>query len=178
MNYWYRERFHSTLLFLYWKRESLVITPWWFQKSILFGFRMWWERARSTHIYTHVPSRPPKAQPSLAAPRLHGSLQERGGAWSPQQVRERWVDFSHFQSTLHRKGHINTSEFKSKWIFWYHLYVTPFHNKEEIHVTSIKVKKKKKNSGNGCVYEALNIKILVTQTCFITHLQANTCPVL
>lgn len=140
MNYWYRERFHSTLLFCIGRENH----GWLLHDDSRNQFSLASEcdgREQEVHTYTHTSPHTPQ-KPSLAAPQLHGSLQERGGAWSPQQVRERWVDFSHFQSTLHRKGHINTSEFKSKWIFWYHLYVTPFHNKEEIHVTSIKVKKK------------------------------------
>lgn len=112
-----------------------------------------WNIEKSTHTYTHSPS----TCPALILSNLNTSVQWSSGqlgrkVQSHRQIKESWQDLSHFQSTLNIRGHTNTSEFKSKWFCWYHLY-HPFTIRKK-HVTSIKVQNT--HSSNGSLVVATN----------------------
>lgn len=125
-----------------------------------------WNKEKSAHTYTHSLSMPSLDILQPQRQRLVKTWTAGKEAQSCQQIRESWQDLSHFQTTLHIKDHTNTSEFKSKWFCWYHLY-HPFAIRKK-HVTSIKVQNTRNSNGSLAV-AINNIQTNYAVLHFITH---------
>lgn len=165
MNCWHRKKLHSTLYYLHWRRKKgmgnfTMIIP-------KINYIWLWSKERKAHTHTHTPSH---AQPCHSLISATESREDRTAAGkrlrSHQQITESWWGLNHFQSTLHIRGHINTSDFKSKWFCWYHLWY-PFTVRKK-HVTGIKVQNI--HTTNVCIAVAINnTQPKYAALYFITH---------
>lgn len=157
MNCWYRNKLHSTLYYLYWRREKAwAIFPWWFRKSVTFGFGILIKERKLTHIHTFPPQfhAQPWRSPTSVLASSKGLDQWGQKAQNTETDKRELTGLKPCAKHSSHEGHINTSELKSIGFCWYHLQQTPFRGKEETHVTSIEAQNIKRS--NGCLYGAIN----------------------
>lgn len=126
---------------------------------------------RKAHTHTHTPA---ITCPALPLSNRSGHIQKRTGhrgakVHNPLTDKRELTGLKPFSKHSSHKGPCKYLRVQKQMVLLIPL-VTPFHNKEETHVTSIKVQNI--NSSNGCLYVAINdMQSIGTSLGFITHKQ-------
>lgn len=105
---------------------------------------------RKAHTHTHTPA---VTCPASPLSKLNGCVQRRTGHWrekvdDPLTDKRELTGLKPFSNHSSHKGPYKYLRVQKQMVLLIPL-VTPFHNKEETHVTSIKVQNI--NSSNGCL---------------------------
>lgn len=130
-------------------------------------------KERKAHTHTHTPA---ITCPALPLSNLSGRIQ-RMGCWgekvhNPLTDKRELTELKPFSKHSSHKGPYKYLRVQKQMVLLIPL-VTPFHNKEETHVTSIKVQNI--NSSNSCLYVAINnMQSICAILCFI-NTQTKTC---
>lgn len=126
---------------------------------------------RKVHTHTHTPA---VTCPALPLSNLGGRIQKRTGRREekvhiPLTDKRELTGLKPFSKHSSHKGPYKYLGVQKQMVLLIPL-VTPFHNKEETHVTSIKVRNI--NSSNGCLYVARNdMQLIGAILGFTTHKQ-------
>lgn len=126
---------------------------------------------RKAHTHTHTPA---ITRPALLLSTLRGRIQRRTGrcgekVHDPLTDKRELTELNPFSKHSSHKGPYKYLRVQKQMVLLIPL-VTPFHNKEETHVTSIKVQNI--NSSRGFLYVAIiNMQSIRAILSFITHKQ-------